>query len=383
MSSLKHLFQNGLIKAMFIGMVILSLLCVSTVKQQFEQMDWTEQQLNEFEWIIPLGLYDEINVAETGGSVYFLTGTGEKGNMEYTVFEWDGKKLKNNEQWQLLLTSNVDSNLTRKMHPAGYWIYRESNQSGREYVTDMQRNRLTTRHGKYTLRLTEQPGYVIDMGANSVISLETGNVIYTAQENERVMNQMGDYWIMERDIPWPHGVPLTILYLRNMDFSMALDGMLFDSVYEVEGGKICGTVITTGTYDVLPEEIIAIEERIVDADGSWTPIFQTAGDGVILSAGDGYYVTREWNTDETKIHFFDGGEPVIIEDGIEPNGPCRDGIIPYYEQKNFKKGFLNISGEVVAEPIFSECSYPHQGTAVVVHNGRYGVLRLKGGGGNE
>ncbi len=390
MSSLKHLFQNGLIKAMFIGMVILSLLCASTVKQQFEKMDWTEQQLSQYEWVIPLGMYDEISSAEIGDTVYFLAGSGEEGHREYTVYEWDGTSLKNDAQWknmQIFLTSQGGNRLTRNVHPAGYWISRKSGVSEREYVTDMEGSQLTSSYGNYMLQLTEQPGYVINRENNTVISLETQDVIYKAPENERVMNQMGDYWIMERDIPWPHGVPLTIMYLRNMDFTMALDGMLFDSVYEIEGGKICGTVITTGTYDVLPEEVIAVEERIVEPYGSWTPLFTNAADGVILSAGDGYYVTQEWSPTEskiqTKIHFLDGRESAVIEDWMEPIGPCRNGIIAFQNQNDLKKGFMNVSGEIIAEPIFTNCSYPHLDTAVVVHNGQLGVMRLKGGDGDD
>ena len=390
MSSLKHLFQNGLIKAMFIGMIILSLLCALTVKQQFEKMDWTEQMLSQYEWVIPLGMYDEISAAEIGDTVYFLAGSGEEGNREYTVYVWDGTSLKNDAQWenmQVFLSSHGGNRLTRNVHPAGYWISRKSGVSEREYVTDMEGSRLTSNHRSYMLQLTEQPGYVINRENNTVISLENQDVIYKALENERIMNQRGDYWIMERDIPWPHGVPLTIMYLRNMDFSMALDGMLFDSVYEVEDGKICGTVITTGTYDVLPEEVIAVEERIVEADGSWTPLFADASDGMILSAGDGYYVTQEWSHEESKtqtiIHFLDGRESAVIENWMDPIGPCRNGFIAFQYQKDLKEGFMDASGVIVAEPIFSNCSYPHLDTAVVVHYGQMGVLHLKGGEGNE
>lgn len=386
MSSLKHLFQNGLIKAMFIGMAILSLLCASTVKQQFEKMDWTEQMLGQYEWVIPLGMYDEISAAEIGDTVYFLTGSGEEGKREYTVYEWNGISLKNDAQWknmQVFLTSHGGNRLTRNVHPAGYWISRKSGVPEREYVTDMEGSQLTSSYGSYMLQLTEQPGYVINRENNTVISLETQDVIYKALENERIMNQMGDYWIMERDIPWPHGVPLTITYLRNMDFSIALDGMLFDSVYEVEGGKICGTVITTGTYDVLPEEVIAVEERIVEADGSWTPLFSEAGDGVILGAMDGYYKTREWNSGEaesqTMIHFMDGRASAVIESGVEPIGPCRNGFIAFQNEDGLKKGFLNQKGEIIVEPIFERCSDSQLDAAVVMHNGQYGVLYLKGG----
>lgn len=387
MKSLKNMFRNGLMKALFIGLIVLSLLCVSTVNRQFDQMDWQEQQLNAYEWVIPLGLYDEIQVAEFDGKVYFLAGAGEPGSMDYTVYETDadGDSLKPLAGfWQPFLTSDVDHRMTREIHPAGYWITRNSGASDREYVTDMDGNQLSPKSKKYTLQLTETPCYVIDMESRTVFSLDSGKSVYQALENERVVGQMGDYWIMERDIPWPHGVPLTLMYLRNMDFSMALDGMLFDSVYEVEDGKICGTVITTGTYDVLPDEVIALEERIVEADGSWTEIFDEAGDGVILGAGDGYYVTHDWESEETRVNFLDGSAPAAIEKNMELFGPCCNGVIAFQNlDDNLKKGFLNCKGEILIEPIFEACSTPHQDMAVVVHSGRTGVIRLKGGDGND
>ncbi len=383
MKSLRNVFRNGLVKALFIGLIVLSLLCVTTVNRQFAQMDWQEQQLNEYEWAIPLGLYDEIQVAEFDGKVYFLTGAGEPGSMDYTVYEADGETLKPLDGfWQPFLTSDV-YRMTREIHPAGYWIYRASGDSGREYVTDMDGNQLSPKSKKYTLQLTETAGYVINMESRAVFSLDSGKPVYQALENERVVDQMGDYWIMERDIPWPHGVPLTVMYLRNLDFSMALDGMLFDSVYEVEGGKICGTVITTGTYDVLPDEVIAVEERIVEADGSWTKIFDEAGDSVILGAGDGYYVTLERDGKEKKIQFLDGSAPTAIDKNVELFGPCRNGVIAFQNQDDLKRGFLNRKGEILTEPIFEGCSTPHLDMAVVVHNGRTGVIRLKGGDGND
>ncbi len=384
MKSLRNVFRNGLVKALFIGLIVLSLLCVTTVNRQFAKMDWQEQQLNEYEWAIPLGLYDEIQVAEFDGKVYFLAGAGESGTMDYTVYEADGDTLKPlTGFWQPFLTSDVDHRMTREIHPAGYWITRNSSSSDREYVTDMDRNQLTSKYKKHTLQLTETAGYVINMENRAVFSLDSGKPVYQALENERVTGQMGDYWIMERDIPWPHGVPLTLMYLRNMDFSMALEGMLFDSVYEVEGGKICGTVITTGTYDVLPDEVIAVEERIVEADGSWTKIFDKAGDGVILGAGDGYYVTHDWESEETMLCFLDGSAPAAIEKKMELFGPCRNGIIAFQKQDDLKRGFLNRRGEILIEPIFEVCSTPHQDMAVVVHSGRTGVIRLKGGDGND
>ena len=387
MKSLKNMFRNGLMKALFIGLIVLSLLCVSTVNRQFDQMDWQEQQLNAYEWVIPLGLYDEIQVAEFDGKVYFLAGAGEPGSMDYTVYETDaeGDSLQPLDGfWQPFLTSDVDHRMEREIHPAGYWITRNSGASDREYVTDMDGNQLSPKSKEYTLQLTETPGYVIDMESRAVFSLDSGKPVYQALENERVVGQMGDYWIMERDIPWPHGVPLTLMYLRNMDFSMALDGMLFDSVYEVEDGKICGTVITTGTYDVLPDEVIALEERIVEADGSWTEIFDEAGDGVILGAGDGYYVTHDWESEETRVNFLDGSAPAAIEKNMELFGPCCNGVIAFQNlDDNLKKGFLNCKGEILIEPIFEACSTPHQDMAVVVHSGRTGVIRLKGGDGND
>ena len=80
---------------------------------------------------------------------------------------------------------------------------------------------------------------------------------------------------------------------------------------------------------------------------------------MILGAGDGYYVTRRHETEETMIHFFDGTEPAVIEGGMEPFGPCRDGVIAFYDKDTFKRGFLNRKGEVAVEAIFSECSGPH------------------------
>ena len=382
MSSLKHLFQNGLIKAMFIGIVILSLLCISLVNQMLAKMDVKEQSLIGYEWIIPLGMYDEINAAEFQESVYFLAGEGEEGNRTYTIYEWDGTSLKINENWHIFLTSGKENNLSRKVHPAGYWISRDKD--GMECVTDLERNQLTSYRNEFTFELTELPGYVIDRVQDSVISLNNQSIVYRAPENEGIHGQMGDYWIMEVDIPREGRAPITLLYLRNQDFSMALDGMLFTVIREIESGTVCGEAVTNVSYDDLPAKLIYSEERIVEADGSWRAVSPDAGKMGIMGADDGYYTTWARNTDKLRLHFFDGTDSAPIEGGMKPFGPRRNGIIAFRMQDDdLKTGFMNSKGEIIVEPIFSEWSIPHMDTAVVVHDGQVGVLRLKGGDGDE
>ena len=381
MSSLKHLFRNRLVLAVFIGLILLSLLCISTVNRELAEMEWQEATLQGYDWLIPMGIYDGIHVAEMNGTVYFTAEIGTERELDGTIYKSNGTYLAVTEEYDWFLNLCADrEHLQLDVHPAGYGITQRWAGAGKEYVWDMERKRLTEDFDRFSLQLTEASGYAIDRIQNTVISLTDGSVVYRAKSDERIVGQDGDYWILERDIPWPDA-GLTLTYLRDMEFGIALNGMLFDSVYDVHEGRILGTVITSGTYYALPEEVISVENRFVEADGSWEPLFEEGEDNVLVRGQDGFYILLDRETEEQTLCYMDGTEPLQLSEGTEPVA-VNDGIVTV-ETEDGKMGYLDLQGNVIAEPIFSQVSIPHKNLAVVVFNGDVGVIRLKGGGGSE
>ncbi|MBR5488347.1 MAG: WG repeat-containing protein, partial [Firmicutes bacterium] len=266
--------------------------------------------------------------------------------------------------------------LELNIHPEGYFVKQNPNDS--EHVQDLYGESLTWFQYGSSLVLTEVPGYAIETVTNRVLAIRQGEdiTVYEPEEEERVMGQKGDYWIIEKSLPWP-GNNLTVFYLRDMDFQIAMDGMLFDSIYDIDGDYIACTVITSGTYYRPPEEVVEVDWCVMTTDGNRVYPQNSAADSILLSADEGYCVFME-DHEHRKMYFYDGSAPLELEEGTMPMGPCIDGLISF-KTDDGKYGVINKDGEIVVQPLFDSMSKLHQNMAVVVYGNDFGVIRLEGG----
>ena len=375
MKSLKHLVSSPAVLGMLAAVLIFSLFFSLTVNGLLHEQNRKLDVLDDMDWVFPLGTYDRIKVAEAEGKVAFLV-ESSSWNTDYYSELIDAEGNSAAYGWYL---GDVNGNgqLELNIHPDGYFVNRNPNDS--EHVQNLRGVPLTWFQYGSSLVLTEVPGYVIDASKGSVLSITEGDdiTVYEPEEGEHVINQMGDYWIIEKSLPWPGG-NLSVLYLRDMDFQVAMDGMLLDSIYNIDGEYIACEMITSGTYYNLPQEVIEVDWRVMTEDGEIFYSANSSGDMSLLNAGTGYYFVLE-DPETRKIYFYDGSAPLDLEKGTMPVGPCRNGLFVFKNEEG-KYGVMDKSGQIAAEPLFDSMSCLHQNMAVVVYGNDFGVIRLKGGG---
>lgn len=380
MNNLKILLRNKIILAVLAGLLAVSVLCAVNVTSRLNNMDKIQEQLDAMDWVLPLGGYDRIKIAEVQDEVYFAVKKDETAE----ILDAEGKRTSAMKGLKEACEENYFFTLDVRIHPEGYWLAYGPSWDWQQIRTCDGNREQYFQEKLYDrqLLLTEKPGYVIDRSNRTVMDLKTGNVIYTAKADERVVRQLGDFWIMEREIPWPNA-GLTLTYLRDMNFQLALDGMLFDGIWNIDGDRIIGTVITTGTYDQLPEEVIAVENCVLDTSGKilFSDADVESGDLILLGAEDGYFFALE-NHEHYRMHFTDGSGFVDFAEGYEPVGTCQNGVFAFTDRAG-KYGFRNKAGETIIPPIFDQASFIHQGMAVVTRGSYTGVIRLEGGAAYE
>ena len=374
MRNLLFILKNKIVLATVISLLAVSVICAFNLTSRLNSMDRIQSQLDAMDWVIPLGTYESLYAAEVQGNVYFAAEQGK----DVTILDAEGKPAA--EMAGLAEARDCFYKLEVLIHPEGYWIDLSSAGYQKIRTCDESQRYFDGYIAGSSLILADQPGlaYTMTGNGNTAVNLKTGKVIYTAKSDERIVRQDGEFWIMEREIPWSNAA-LTLTYLRDMNFEMALDGMLFDGIWDIDGDHIAGAVITTGTYDQLPEEVIAVENCILDTSGNvlYSDADTESGDLILLGADEGYFFTME-NHERYRMHFSDGSGSLDFAEGHEPVGPCRDGLFAFTTGED-RYGFKNKDGETVIPAIFDMVSQPHQGLAAVQRGRDVGVIRLEGG----
>ena len=375
MKSLKYLLKSPAVLGMLAAVLLISLFFSLMVTGLLTRQNRDLGQMEELDWVFPLGTYDRIRVAEAEGKVAFLVESSSWSTDYYSeLVDTEGKPAAYG--WYL---GGIKGNglLELNIHPKGYYVKRNPNDS--EHVQNLHGEPLTWFQYGSSLLLSETPGYAIETVTNRVLAIRQGDdiTVYEPEDGERVIDQKGDYWIIEKSLPWP-GNNLTVFYLRDMNFQIAMDGMLFGGIYDIDGDYIACEVITSGTYYKPPQEVVEVDWRIMTAEGEIFYSANASGDMSLLNAGTGYYFVME-DPETRKMYFYDGSGPLDFEKGTMPVGPCVDGLIRF-KTEDGKYGIMNKDGEIVVQPLFDSMSYLHQNMAVVVYGEDFGVIRLKGGG---
>lgn len=369
--------SNNIILFSFLGLLALSLFFAGTMTGLLNDQYREDAALAEMDWVFPLGMYDRIQIAEAQGEVGFKVESASWSVLQdryYELLDEEGKPMQ--DDW-FPRDADTSSRMELKVHPAGYYVVRDENNEA-NYIVNLRGEHLTWFHYGTHLELTEVPGYAIDRNSGKVIAIKEGNdvTVYEPDSGERVVNQLGDFWLMEKDLTWT-GSPLTVYYLRDMDFQVALDGMLFDGIYDIDSDRIAACVITSGTLYRLPEEEISVDWRVMNVSGDTIYPMGDDEDVIMLGADEGYWFAME-DHEHRKIYFNDGTEPIDFVEDARPVGPCRNGLF-VFQNEDGKYGVMRKDGIVAAQPLFDNMSPLHQNMAVVVNGGRLGVIRLKGG----
>jgi len=352
-----------------------------------------QNALDGYDWLVPLGQYEWIYGAELDSGSYFLlqdklTNVSMDGTRQPvyadTVVDSQGRDVPeelsgfgNMEKSGLLLDISV--------HPAGYGImeFESTNGPSSYSVRTLSGEALYSDGGR--LELSQVPGYVISFEKNAVIDLKTGETVYEPPEGERVIRQEGNFWRMELDLPWyENGDTLTVEYLRDMDFQVALGGRLSSGASQVvKDGLIIGDLVVNGDYYNWPSEYIEVEWLVLDAATGLPAegfaeynIYRFSGDG------DGWLCTRnddgslrmhvtEPGADETAVWF-------DLPEDVKPVGPMREGLAAVRDGYG-RFGFLDRTGQMVTDFVFDRVSSVHDGCAAVKFEDSAGIIRLKGG----
>lgn len=123
-------------------------------------------------------------------------------------------------------------------------------------VTDAGKSRICTLDGDKVLDLGRDTGVFLGEGyaaingqdgISRVISVPSGEKLFEAPEGERITGRGAGMWIIEGDTGEKKTI-MSFFYLRDDDFRIALDGLLFSSV---EGSEkyVGGCAITNVDYD--------------------------------------------------------------------------------------------------------------------------------------
>lgn len=397
---MRKILRNKTIAAVLILTLLVMVLTGWKVYRAQASADWRSAEIDGYDWLVPLGQYDLIYGATLEDDVYYRAASvllKDSMGTAYVeaVLDEEGRELENFNGSLDRFTIDY-RHLMVELHPAGYGLtevdYTGDKPSDWE-VRDLTGKLLYADGGWLTL--TEEPGYVISADKRSVIDLFTGDTVFTAPSNERIKGQAGGFWQMELDLPWyDNGDTLTVEYLRDMDFQVALDGKLSSGYSQIlQDGLIIGDIVVNGTYYNWPSEYIEVDWCVLDSEtGLPAEGFENLDISAFSGAEDGWFAVRN-EEGCLRMYFTDGeGGFLDLPKGVRPVGPLSEGIFPaaYNERTDSplmgeiynnsdRCGFMDRQGNLVTELIFERCSPVREDCAVVQYDDKVGILRLKGG----
>lgn len=392
MTVMRTLLKNKIILAAALILLAVTLLSIWRIHALQAEEGWDEELMKSLDWVIPPGVYAGIVMEEVDGQLLFRVDNDTVLNEKGRSVDLKGLQ-RMHADWDSIA-----------YHSAGYGIVQESLGMGEySYRVESLDGEVLYDAGKRTIGMTEEPGYIL-LGDGSVVSLENGKTVYTPKEGEAVSSQIGDYWIMTVTFPWRTEFNTnTLLYLRNLDFSVALDGMLFTYIGDIEGDRIVGKVLEGyDYYGKRPEHNPRQPElpaafRVLDGEGNvlfpLTPedaaseIFGVADGCVISEVSDGSEFLQQ------RLHFVDNlpenDAYIDLPKGMYLQGMSATGYISFrqagaiYDEKDDRyhdgMGIMNRQGDIIVPPVFSYVRRILQDCAVVELSGEYGVIRIGGG----
>lgn len=386
---MRTLLKNKIILAAVLILLAVTLLSIWRIHVLQAEEGWDAELMKSLDWVIPPGVYGMIVIDEIDGQTVFHV-TDYRRNNESKVIDMRGKYVEQEGLQRMDYT--VEEIL---YHPAGYGLVRGTAANGfsDSYRLETLDGDIIYDDGTNVLALTEQPGYV-RIVHGGVVSLDTMETVYSPKEGETITEQKGNYWIMSVEIPWQGGMK-TLKYLRNMDFTAALDGMLFESVLDIQEDLVVGRVVNGYSCDNLPEykegqTIITAEWKVFDGKGN---ILFPANDNdmgkEIISANDGFFTTEE--NGFMRIHFLDDlpndDETVDLENGQVPYFMSENGYITFSQsglnessvENGEKYGIMDRKGNVIYDPIFARPRRAEGDFLAARFPNACGVIRIGGG----
>lgn len=387
---LRKLLKNRIILAAILVLMTVTVLSIWQIGRIQSNEGWDRDFAKSLDWVITPGIYDRIAMDQVDGNLIFrVEGSAIDG---YIHINEDGEKvpLKGLQR----MTSNWNG---IGYHDAGYGIVLETAPDGYSEIWQLvtAEGDVLYDRGREGFSMSEMPGYIYfnTRGNSRVVRVESGETVYFAPEGERVYHQMGNYWIMSLTLPGKSETnPEALYYLRNPDFSVALDGMMFTEISEIEGDRILGKVLEDYNYygerpvhsKNSPE--LSVSQIVLDGSGSvlYSPDEIDTGCEIITD-GDGWFITSEIHDGKRleKMHFF---ESLKEEDALElPEGifvmDVYDGGYMRFDDST-KAGLMDRNGNIIIPAEFAYVRDMEQDCVVVVLGSECGAIRI-GGDGNE
>lgn len=120
---------------------------------------------------------------------------------------------------------------------------------------------------------------------DEIIDISTGKTVYKVPENERLLGRSADLWVMaitaydnsDKTIQWES------YYIRNDNFEVACDGMLFTDL-QFSDNYVAGEMVDEATYDT---------KEIMAENSLFNPNFETVKIIVFGQGGEIVYETSE------------------------------------------------------------------------------------------
>ena len=387
---LRKLLKNRIILLSIFILVAVTILTIWQIGRIQLDEGWDRDFAKSLDWVIVPGIYDRIAMGQVDGNLIF--------RVEGSTIDGPVHINEDGETVHLKGLQRMSSNWNGiGCHDAGYGIVLETAPDGYSEIWQLvtAEGDVLYDSGTEGFSMSEMPGYIyFDTRGNSrVVRAESGETVYFAPEGEHVYNQMGSYWIMSLTLPGKSEInPETLYYLRNTDFSVALDGMMFTGISEIEGDMILGEVLEEYNYygerpvHSMNSSELSVSEKVLDGRGNvlFSPD-EIGADCEITSAGDGWFITSEMHDGKRleKIHFFDClKEAYALE---LPEGALVGDVYDsgYMRVDDYPKaGLMDRNGNTVIPSKFAYVRDMEQDCVVVVLGSECGVIRI-GGDGNE
>ncbi len=383
---LRKLLKNRIILIAILTLAAVTILTIWQIGRIQSEEGWDRDFAKSLDWVITPGIYDRIAMDQVDGNLIFrVEGSAIDG---YIDINEDGEKvpLKGLQR----MTSNWNG---IGYHDAGYGIVLETAPDGYSEIWQLVTADGVVLYDSGTegFSMSEMPGYIYfnTRGNSRVVRVESGETVYFAPEGERVYNQMGNYWIISLTLPGKTEFNQeTLYYLRNQDFSVALDGMMFTGISEIEGERILGKVLEDyNYYDERPvyskaSPELSVSEKVLDGSGNVLFSPDEIGDGCeITSDGDGWFITSEMHEGKqlVKMHFFDSlkeENALELPEGIFVMDVYDGGYMRFDDSQ--KAGLMDRNGNIILPSEFAYVRDMEQDCVVVVLGSECGVIRIGG-----
>ncbi|MBR5516469.1 MAG: hypothetical protein IKU53_00720 [Firmicutes bacterium] len=192
--------------------------------------------------------------------------------------------------------------------------YQLVKEDGSYTVRDKENNVIYTATSE-DCKLAAKEGYIIDEtpeGKDIVINFLTGEKVFNPKGDDKIVINIGDLWVLKREIPKGGGFFTEAYYFLDEKFDLALGGKAFNSLYYTEKYAYGQMLInenfynlenladyeTFGPYPEVKQCIVNGEGEIIYESDKF--IHNMKDDSIVIQDDDGKYIWLNIYTGESE-----------------------------------------------------------------------------------